>query len=53
MLLAALAAATRPLAGGCGRGAVLRMSGGGRGAVLRMSGGAGAAPALRLWTSGS
>jgi len=40
MLLAALAAATRPLAGGCGRGA-----------VLRMSGGAGAAPALRLWTS--
>ena len=53
MLLAALAAASRPLAGGCGRGAVLRMSGGGRGAVLRMSGGAGAAPALRLWTSGS
>jgi glutathione S-transferase len=29
------------------------MSGGGRCAVLRMSGGADAAPALRLWTSGS
>ena len=31
-----------PLAGGCSRSA-----------VLRMSGGAGAAPALRLWTSAS